>query len=59
MPEPDSREPWFMCEAHAKGDLVDRAIVAFEGALDAALEERAHGQALAVAEGAMSSPAGG
>src|SRR5919107_3392416 len=20
MPEPDSREPWFMCEAHAQGD---------------------------------------
>ena len=24
MPEPDSREPWFVCEAHARGDLVDR-----------------------------------
>ena len=20
MPEPDSREPWFVCEAHAQGD---------------------------------------
>jgi glutamate-1-semialdehyde 2,1-aminomutase len=59
MPEPDSREPWFVCEAHAKGDLVDRAIGAFEGALDAALEERAHGQGIAIAEGAMSHPAGG
>ena len=24
MPEPDSREPLFICEAHAQGDLVDR-----------------------------------
>ena len=22
MPEPDSREPWFVCEAHAAGDTV-------------------------------------
>ena len=21
MPEPDSREPWFVCEAHAQGDI--------------------------------------
>jgi len=41
MPEPDSREPWFMCEAHATGDDVDRVVTAFEGALDAALEARA------------------
>ncbi|HET7678264.1 MAG TPA: aspartate aminotransferase family protein [Candidatus Limnocylindrales bacterium] len=41
MPEPDSREPWFMCEAHAQGDDVDRVVSAFEGALDAALEDRA------------------
>jgi len=41
MPEPDSREPWFMCEAHAEGDLVDRAISAFEGALADALEASA------------------
>jgi glutamate-1-semialdehyde 2,1-aminomutase len=40
MPEPDSREPWFMCEAHAAGDDVDRVVTAFEGALDAALEAR-------------------
>ena len=43
FPEPDSREPWFMCEAHSEGDLIDRVGTAFEGALDAALEERAHG----------------
>ena len=24
MPEPDSREPWFLCEAHTKGDYADR-----------------------------------
>jgi glutamate-1-semialdehyde 2,1-aminomutase len=41
FPEPDSREPWFICEAHREGDLVDRTISAFEGALDAALEARA------------------
>jgi glutamate-1-semialdehyde 2,1-aminomutase len=41
MPEPDSREPWFICEAHAEGDLVDRAVTAFGEALDAALEARA------------------
>jgi glutamate-1-semialdehyde 2,1-aminomutase len=41
MPEPDSREPWFMCEAHAEGDDLARVVAAFEGALEAALEERA------------------
>ncbi len=41
MPEPDSREPWFMCEAHAEGDLIDRTLSIFEAALDAALEQRA------------------
>ena len=41
MPEPDSREPWFMCEAHADDDLIDRAVSAFEGSLAAALEVRA------------------
>ena len=41
MPEPDSREPWFMCEAHAAEDAVDRVVGIFEAALDEALEERA------------------
>ena len=27
------REPWFICEAHAEADLVDRVVTAFEGAL--------------------------
>src|SRR4249919_3650976 len=44
MPEPDSREPWFMCEAHAEGDIVDQVISIFSDSLDAALEARAHGE---------------
>jgi len=59
MPEPDSREPWFVCEAHAKGDIVDRVLTAFEDSLDAALEARAHGQAAPQAHGGMSSPGAG
>ncbi len=47
MPEPDSREPWFMCEAHAEGDIVDQVISIFSDSLDAALEARAHGRSLA------------
>ena len=43
MPEPDSREPWFVCEAHARGDIVDRTLSIFSDSLDAALELRAHG----------------
>jgi glutamate-1-semialdehyde 2,1-aminomutase len=45
MPEPDSREPWFFCEAHAGEDIVDRVVSIFADALDAALEERAAGGA--------------
>jgi glutamate-1-semialdehyde 2,1-aminomutase len=59
MPEPDSREPWFMCEAHAAGDTVDRVITIFGEALDAALEARAGGSLGAHADGAMAQPAGG
>jgi glutamate-1-semialdehyde 2,1-aminomutase len=44
MPEPDSREPWFMSEAHAGGDTVDRVVSIFGESLDAALELRAHGE---------------
>lgn len=36
MPEPDSREPWFMCEAHT-GEDVARICEIFEDSLDAAL----------------------
>ncbi|HYM84616.1 MAG TPA: aspartate aminotransferase family protein [Candidatus Dormibacteraeota bacterium] len=46
MPEPDSREPWFMCEAHAEGDIADRVVSIFSESLDAALEARAHGDPL-------------
>ena len=59
MPEPDSREPWFVCEAHAQGDYVDRIITIFSDALDAALEARAHGDIPAPPTGAMSHPAAG
>ncbi|MDQ6793229.1 MAG: aspartate aminotransferase family protein [Chloroflexota bacterium] len=45
MPEPDSREPWFLCEAHAAGDTVDRIVSIFADALDATLEDRARGGA--------------
>ncbi len=41
MPEPDSREPWFMCEAHAQGDIVDKVVTIFGESLDRALELRA------------------
>jgi len=41
MPEPDSREPWFMCEAHAEGDIVDRVVSIFGDALETVLEKRA------------------
>src|SRR4029077_20238178 len=47
MPEPDSREPWFFCEAHAQGDIVDRVVTIFESSLQAALDARARGGALA------------
>ena len=49
MPEPDSREPWFICEAHAKDDSVDRAVTAFEESLRAALHARAATSAAASA----------
>ena len=59
MPEPDSREPWFVCEAHAKGDIVDRVLTAFEDSLAAALEARAHGEGTPTPVAAMSSPSAG
>jgi glutamate-1-semialdehyde 2,1-aminomutase len=43
MPEPDSREPWFICEAHAREDIVDRVVTIFADSLDAALEARTKG----------------
>jgi glutamate-1-semialdehyde 2,1-aminomutase len=47
MPEPDSREPWFICEAHAEGDTIDRVVTIFEEALDQALDARARGETAA------------
>ncbi|MBF6604815.1 MAG: aspartate aminotransferase family protein [Chloroflexi bacterium] len=47
MPEPDSREPWFLCAAHDDADEA-KALEAFEGSLEAALTARAH-DVLAVA----------
>ena len=59
MPEPDSREPWFLCEAHADADIIDRVLTAFSDSLDAALEDRAHRVAAQPAHGAMASPGAG
>ena len=59
MPEPDSREPWFMCEAHADADVIDRVLTAFQESLDAALEERARAGLHVTPHGGMASPAGG
>ena len=59
MPEPDSREPWFVCEAHAQGDIVDRVVTAFQGALQEALAARAQGRPSADGHGAMSHPTAG
>jgi hypothetical protein len=53
MPEPDSREPWFLCEAHAEGNYVDRIVSIFADSLDAALEDRAHGETPKHVEGAQ------
>ena len=59
MPEPDSREPWFVCEAHASDDSVDVAVTAFETSLREALDARSRGDAGEPAQGAMSHPAAG
>jgi glutamate-1-semialdehyde 2,1-aminomutase len=59
MPEPDSREPWFICEAHAQGDYVDRIVSIFADSLHAALEGRAHGDVPPPATGAMAHPTAG
>jgi glutamate-1-semialdehyde 2,1-aminomutase len=59
MPEPDSREPWFICEAHAEGDIVDQVVTIFEESFTAALEGRAHGAEPSTGHGAASHPAAG
>jgi glutamate-1-semialdehyde 2,1-aminomutase len=58
MPEPDSREPWFMCEAHASEDIIDRVVTSFSDSLRAALDARSSGAATE-GTGAMSHAAGG
>jgi glutamate-1-semialdehyde 2,1-aminomutase len=37
--EPDSREPWFICEAHAGDDSLARTLSAFETAVDTTMEK--------------------
>ena len=37
--EPDSREPWFICESHAKDDSLEVTLSAFETAVDMTLEK--------------------
>ncbi|MDT8319990.1 MAG: aminotransferase class III-fold pyridoxal phosphate-dependent enzyme [Xanthomonadales bacterium] len=37
--EPDSREPWFICEAHAKDDSLAETLTAFERAVDVTMEK--------------------
>jgi glutamate-1-semialdehyde 2,1-aminomutase len=39
--EPDSREPWFICEAHARDDSLAKTLAAFETAVDVTLEKTA------------------
>lgn len=58
MPEPDSREPWFFCEAHADADIIDRVLTAFSDSLDVALEARAR-ESHSHPTGAMAHQAGG
>jgi glutamate-1-semialdehyde 2,1-aminomutase len=36
--EPDSREPWFICEAHANTDCLQPTLAAFEQAVDRTME---------------------
>ena len=37
--EPDSREPWFICEAHASDNSLSHTLKAFEQAVDATMEQ--------------------
>jgi len=36
--EPDSREPWFICEAHARDDSLQNTLKAFERAVDVTMD---------------------
>jgi glutamate-1-semialdehyde 2,1-aminomutase len=59
MPEPDSREPWFLCEAHAEGDIADRIVSIFGASFRAALDARAKGHPIDHVEGAQAHLAAG
>ncbi len=37
--EPDSREPWFICESHAKDDSLQKTLAAFERAVDTTMNK--------------------
>ena len=37
--EPDSREPWFICEAHAQDDSLAQTLAAFEKAIETTLDK--------------------
>jgi glutamate-1-semialdehyde 2,1-aminomutase len=37
--EPDSREPWFICEAHAKDNCLAQTLTAFAQAVDTTIEK--------------------
>lgn len=55
MPEPDSREPWFISEAHT-GEDVGRVCEIFEAALDEALEAHARSGSPHLVDSASVSP---
>ena len=38
--EPDSREPWFICEAHAGDDSLSQTLQAFEKAVDLTMQNQ-------------------
>lgn len=42
--EPDSREPWFICEAHARDNSLDQTLAAFEQAVDWTMEKVDYGR---------------
>ncbi len=37
--EPDSREPWFICEAHSNDDSLSQTLAAFEQAVETTIEK--------------------
>ena len=49
----------FVCEAHAQGDIVDRVVTAFQGALQDTLDAQAQGRPPLEGHGAMSHPTAG